>query len=169
VTTDRVVPEGTAMYERVLIPLDGSELAETILPFAERVAGPADAEVVLLSVVEPLSAVGGLAGGGVVGPDALLLRQLEAKKYLAGVAARLETKGLRVRTLLGLGTPAVEIVEVARSERADLIAMTTHGRSGFRRAVFGSVAEAVLRTATVPVLMIRMTARAVAAKEAEAL
>lgn len=156
------------MYERVLIPLDGSELAETIMPFAERVAGPADAEVLLLTVVEPLSAVSGLAGGGVAGPDALLLRQLEAKKYLAGLATRLERKGVRVRTLLGLGAPAAEILAVARSEQADLIAMTTHGRSGFKRAVFGSVAEAVLQAATVPVLMIRMTARAVAAKEAEA-
>ena len=157
------------MYERVLIPLDGSELAETILPFAERIAGPVDAEVVLLAVVEPLSAVAGLAAGGVVGPDALLLRQMEAKHYLARVASRLETKGLRVRTHLGLGVPAAEIVGVAHSEGADLIAMTTHGRSGLGRAVFGSVAEAVLRTASVPVLMIRMTARAAAAKEVPAL
>jgi len=154
------------MYERVLIPLDGSELAETILPFAERIAGPLDAEVLLLSVVEPMSAVAGLAGGAVVGPDALFLRQMEAKKYLGEVAARLEAKGLRVRTLLGLGMPAGEIVEFAKAERADLIAMTTHGRSGLRRVVFGSVAEAVLRTAPVPVLMIRMTAKAVASTEA---
>jgi nucleotide-binding universal stress UspA family protein len=146
------------MYERVLIPLDGSELAEAILPFAEWVAGPLDAEVVLLSVVEPISAVAGLAAGGVVGPDALLLRQLEAKKYLGEVARRLEAKGMRVRTLLGLGMPAGEIAEVAKAEKADLIAMTTHGRSGLRRAVFGSVAEEVLRSTGVPVLMIRTTA-----------
>lgn len=154
------------MYERVLIPLDESELAEAIVPFAERIAGPLDAEVLLLHVVEPLSTVTGLGTGGVGGADALFLRQLEAKRYLAEVAGRLESKGLRVRTLLRLGTPAIEIVESARAERADLIAMTTHGRSGFRRAVFGSVAETVLRAAPVPVLMIRMTAPAPAPTEA---
>jgi len=156
------------MYERVLILLDGSEVAETILPFAERIAGPLDAEVLLLSVVEPLSAVSGLASAGVVGPDAFFLRQMEAKRYLAEVAARLKAKGLRVRTVLGLGVPAPEIVEVARMEKADLIAMTTHGRSGLGRVVFGSVAEAVLRSAPIPVLMIRMTAPAAAPKEASA-
>lgn len=153
------------MYQRVLIPLDGSELAETILPFAEWIAGPLDAEVLLLSVVEPVSAMAGLAAGGVVGPDAFLLRQLEAKKYLGEVAGRLEAKGLRVRTFLGLGMPAGEIAEVAKAEKADLIAMTTHGRSGLRRAVFGSVAEEVLRSARVPVLMIRMTAPTPTPKE----
>ncbi len=153
------------MYERVLIPLDGSELAETILPFAERIAGPLDAEVLLLSVVEPISVAAGLAAGGVVGPDALFIRQLEAKKYLAEMAARLEAKGLRARTLLGLGMPADEIVKVGKAEKADLIAMTTHGRSGLRRALFGSVAEEVLRSAPVPVLMIRMTAPNHAPKE----
>ncbi len=154
------------MYGRVLIPLDGSALAETILPFAERIAGPLDAEVVLLGVVEPLSAMTGLATGGVNAVDALFLRQLETKKYLAEVARRLEAKGLRVRTLLGLGTPAAEIVESAKAAQADLIAMTTHGRSGLRRAVLGSVAEQVLRAASVPVLMIRMPAPSPAPAEA---
>jgi nucleotide-binding universal stress UspA family protein len=155
------------MYERVLIPVDGSELAEAILPFAERIAGPADAEIVLLGVVEPPSPLGGLATGGVDGAEALSLRQLEVRKYLAGVATRLEARGLRVRTRLALGTPAAEIAETARAERADLIAMTTHGRSGLRRAVFGSVAEQVLRSAPVPVLMIRMPAPVPAPEEAK--
>lgn len=154
------------MYERVLVPLDGSELAETILPFAERIAGPLGAEVVLLTVVEPLSAITGLATGGVDRPDALFLRQLEARTHLTETAKPLEARGLRVRTLLGLGVPAVEIVESARAVGADLIAMTTHGRSGLRRAVFGSVAEEVLRAASVPVLMIRMPAPAPAPTEA---
>jgi universal stress protein A len=82
------------MYERVLIPLDGSELAETILPFAEHVAGPLDAEVLLLQVVEPPSPIAGLGTGGIIGPDALFLRQVEAKRYLDAVAGRLQPKGL---------------------------------------------------------------------------
>jgi nucleotide-binding universal stress UspA family protein len=146
------------MYERVLIPLDGSELAEAILPLAEHVAGPLDAEVVLLQVVEPPSPVAGLGTGAIVGPDALFSRQVEAKRYLDAVAGRLQAKGLRVRTVLALGTPASEIVATARAERADLIAMTTHGRSGVRRVIFGSVAEEVLRNSDIPVLAIRQPA-----------
>ena len=154
------------MYERVLIPLDGSELAETILPFAEQVAGPLDAEVVLLQVVEPPSPIAGLGTGGIVSPDALYLRQVEAKRYLDAVAGRLQGKGLRVRTVLGLGTPASEIAATARAECADLIAMTTHGRSGVKRAIFGSVAEEVLRSADIPVLAIRKPAPITAPAEA---
>jgi nucleotide-binding universal stress UspA family protein len=143
------------MYERVLIPLDGSPPAETILPFAEEIARSFEAEVVLLTVVEPLAPGAGLVTGPVNAADALFLHQLETKKYLAELTKRLEARGLRARPRLGLGRPAVEIVQAAMAEGADLIAMTTHGRSGLQRAVFGSVAEQVLRTAPVPVLMIR--------------
>jgi nucleotide-binding universal stress UspA family protein len=147
------------MYERVLIPLDGSELAESILPFAEKLAGPLDAEILLLRVIEPLSTAGALANGDVVGPDGLFLEQVRAKEYLSNLQERLGERGLRARSVLGLGVPATEIVEHAKAHKADLIAMSTHGRSGFGRLVFGSVAEEVLRTAPVPVLMIRMVAR----------
>jgi nucleotide-binding universal stress UspA family protein len=154
------------MYQRVLIPLDGSELAEAILPFAEHVAGPLDAEVVLLQVVEPPSPIAGLGTGGIIGPDALFLRQVEARRYLDTVARRLQAKGLRVRTILGLGPPASEIAATARAERADLIAMTTHGRSGFRRAILGSVADEVLRSSAIPVLAVRKPATIPALTEA---
>jgi nucleotide-binding universal stress UspA family protein len=147
------------MYERVLVPLDGSEIAEAILPFAEKLAGPVDAEAMLVRVVEPLSAGEAFAAGGVVAPDTLFLRQLEAKEYLARVERRLANKGIRVRTDLRSGTPAAEIVAAATSWGADLIAMATHGRGGLGRLLFGSVAEAVLRAAPVPVLMIRTTAK----------
>lgn len=154
-------------YERVLVPLDGSELAEAILPFAERVAGPGDAEVLLLRVVEPLSAAEVLAAGGVGGMDALLSREAEARRYLTAVARRLGDKGIRVRTEVRLGAPAAEIASAAAAWGADLVAMTTHGRSGLGRALFGSVAQAVLGAASVPVLMIRMAGRgAPAAAEA---
>jgi len=147
------------MYERVLVPLDGSEIAEAILPFAEKLAGPVDAEAMLVRVVEPLSAGEAFAAGGVVAPDTLFLRQLEAKEYLARVERRLANKGIRVKTDLRNGTPAAEIVAAATSWGADLIAMATHGRGGLGRLLFGSVAEAVLRAAPMPVLMIRTTAK----------
>jgi nucleotide-binding universal stress UspA family protein len=74
---------------------------------------------------------------------------------------------VRARAVLGLGTPASEIVETAKAERADLIAMTTHGRTGLRRAIFGSVAAAVLRDAAIPVLVIRKPAAAAVPASAE--
>ena len=144
------------MYKRVLVPLDGSEVAEEILPFAEKVAGPLDAEIWLLCVVEPLSPAEIMASAGVVAPDTLLAREIEAKRYLAEVGRRLAAKGLRVRSGIRLGAAAAEIVAAAATGGADLIAMTTHGRSGVRRMLFGSVAEAVLGKAPLPVLMIRM-------------
>jgi nucleotide-binding universal stress UspA family protein len=146
------------MYRRVLVPLDGSELAEAILPFAGQVARPFDAEVALLRVVEPLSAAEAVASAGVVAPDTFVLRELEAKRYLLKVERRLSNEGLRVRTLVALGRPAEAIVDAVKTSGADLVAMTTHGRSGLGRALFGSVAESVLRTSPVPVLLVRTPA-----------
>jgi nucleotide-binding universal stress UspA family protein len=144
------------MYERMLVPLDGSEVAEAILPFAEQVAGPLDAEVVLLRVIEPPSPVELVASAGVVAPDTFTRRDVEAKAYLSEVERRLSKNGLRVRTRVALGgPPAEEILATAQATGADLIAMATHGRSGLGRALFGSVAESVLRASPVPVLVIR--------------
>ena len=148
------------MYHRVLVPLDGSQLAESILPFAEQVAGPSEAEVVLLRVIEPLSAGEVMASAGFVTADALLARELDAKQYLAGVERRLKAKGLRVQRRLQLGRASDEILATVQASGADLIAMTTHGRSGIGRLLFGSVAEAVLRASHVPVLIMRMTPEA---------
>jgi nucleotide-binding universal stress UspA family protein len=145
------------MYERVLVPLDGSERAEAILPLIEQMAGPLDAEFVLLRVVEPVSPVEAIASAGVVAADAFALRELEAKQYLHGVAARLSKKGLRSRTRVAFGAPTEEILAAAKATKADLIAIATHARSALGRLVFGSVAETVLRASAVPVLMIRMT------------
>jgi nucleotide-binding universal stress UspA family protein len=148
------------MYKRVLVPLDGSALAESILPFVEQVAGPLDAEVVLLSVIEPPSAGEVVASAGVVSPDAWRVREVEVKQYLAGVEQRLSAKGLRVQRRLQMGRAAHEILATATAAGADLIAMTTHGRSGIVRLLFGSVAEAVLRASPVPLLLFRVTPEA---------
>jgi nucleotide-binding universal stress UspA family protein len=148
------------MYRRVLVPLDGSQLAESILPFAEQVAGPSEAEIVLLRVIEPLSAGEVMASAGFVTPDTVLARELDAKQYLAGVERRLKAKGFRVDRRLQLGRAADEILTMAQATGADLIAMTTHGRSGIGRLLFGSVAEAVLRASPVPILIRRVTAEA---------
>ena len=90
---------------------------------------------------------------------------MEAKRYLSEIERRLSKKGLRVRTRVTFGSPAEEILAAAQSTSADLIAMATRGRSGLGRALFGSVAESVLRSSPVPVLLIRMTPKSDAAPE----
>lgn len=146
------------MYKRVMVPLDGSRLAEGILPFILQIAGPLDLEVVLVRVVQPILSPA-LAGAGAVVVDDVPARLREAREYLAPVAADLRGRGVRVTTDARHGEPVTELVAAARDAGADLIAMTTHGRSGLGRLLFGSVAEAVLRQANVPVLMMRLTGR----------
>jgi nucleotide-binding universal stress UspA family protein len=84
-------------------------------------------------------------------------RQIDAEEYLAPLAVELRNKGVRVETRVRRGQPADEIIAAARATGADLIAMSTHGRSGLGRLVFGSVAEAVLRQAGIPVFLLRAT------------
>jgi nucleotide-binding universal stress UspA family protein len=152
------------MYKRALIPLDGSMVAESILPFILEVAGPLDMEVVLLRVLVPVPPMT-VEGMQVVIEDAGRLRA-EAEEYLASIAAELRAKGVRVTTAVRRGEPVAEILAGAREADADLIAMTTHGRSGLSRLLFGSVAAAVLSHAEVPVFLMRQTAAQVAARAA---
>jgi nucleotide-binding universal stress UspA family protein len=152
------------MYKRVLVPLDGSRLAEGILPFVVQIAGPLDLEVVLVRVVEPLMPQA-LEGTGQLVVDDVAARLREARQYLAPVAEDLRSRGVRVTTDARHGEPLTELLAAARDSRADLIAMTTHGRSGLGRLLFGSIAEAVLRRAKIPVLMMRLTRRQVAVPE----
>jgi nucleotide-binding universal stress UspA family protein len=152
------------MYERVLVPLDGSQAAEAILPFLAQVAGPLDAEIILLRAVEPIAPADAIASAGGA-PGTLADRETDAKRYLSEVERRLSGKGLRLRTRIAFGPPAEEILAAAKVTGADLIAMATHGRSGLGRVLFGSVAEAVLRTSVVPVLVIRTTGLTARARE----
>jgi nucleotide-binding universal stress UspA family protein len=152
------------MYKRALIPLDGSMVAESILPFILEVAGPLDMEVALLRVLVPVPPMT-VEGTQVVIEDAGRLRA-EAEEYLASIAAELRAKGVRVTTAVRRGEPVAEILAGAREADADLIAMTTHGRSGLSRLLFGSVAAAVLSHAEVPVFLMRQTAAQVAARAA---
>ena len=153
------------MYKRALIPLDGSPVAETILPFVLEIAGPLDIEVVLLRVLQPVPPMVVEGSRHIVIEDEEA-RRLDALEYLAPLAIDLRNKGVRVETRVRHGVPASEIVDAARETGADLIAMTTHGRSGLRRLVFGSVAEAVLRHSDVPVFLLRATEVEVAGRAA---
>ncbi len=155
------------MYKRALVPLDGSPLAEAVIPFMLDIAGPLDLDVVLLTVVRPIPPQA-MEGSRQVVVDDVDGRMRDAFEDLRPVATRLAAKGVRVSARVRYGEPATEIVQGARDEGADLIAMTTHGRSGLGRLLFGSVAEAVLRHADVPVFLMRMTERAMAERTLEA-
>lgn len=98
----------------------------------------------------------------------LEVQRQEAEAYLAGLSLTLEARGLRVKTCVRGGDAAPEILAAAREEAVDLIAMTTHGRTGPARLLLGSVAETVLRHADVPVFLLRQTAKEAARHLTEA-
>ena len=130
---------------RLLVPLDGSTLSETVMPLAERLARDHDAEVVLLEVLE---------GQGT--PGAEMEAEQHAGAYLRRMADWLRDRGLaRVRTSVWYGEAAQAIANAVTRERIDLVVMSTHGRSGLDRLRFGSVAEGVVRKAPVPALLVR--------------
>jgi nucleotide-binding universal stress UspA family protein len=156
-TEEDTMNRATPRYRRALVALDGSPVAESIVPFIVDIAGPLDMEIVLLRVVTPVVAQAGAPVPGVIAEE-LAARTTEARDYLARIAADVWGRGVRVQVRVRTGTPVQEILAAARESAADLIAMTTHGRSGLSRLVFGSVAEAVLRLADIPVLMMRLTA-----------
>ena len=151
------------MYKKVLAPLDGSQLAECTIGEVANVAGPG-AEVMLLQVLEPVAGriradvpAGLLSDVGV--SDELLHGVDEktaeaAKEYLKRAAASMKKKGFEVRSETKVGKPAETILGFAKDNKADVIVISTHGRSGASRWAFGSVADKVMRTATIPVLMV---------------
>ncbi|MCI0342503.1 MAG: universal stress protein [Planctomycetales bacterium] len=141
---------GEIKFAKVLVPLDGSKLSARILPLVEEIGKFPGSEVVLLHVVAP-------GPGTVLGTPSPVPPRAEegAVAGLEAARAALEAAGVRARTRLETGAPAERILAAAEEERADLIAMTTHGRSGIGRWVYGSVAEKVLRHGRRPLLLVR--------------
>lgn len=143
------------MYKKILVPLDGSELAESVLMHAVPLAKLTDAEIVLFRVVSlPVSAYMAVAEPGL----AVDLREdvdAEAKEYLNGIAAKLRAEGIKTSVYIGTGVVAESIHGYAKNIQADLIAMSTHGRGGLARLMIGSVADQLVRDSHLPVLLIR--------------
>src|SRR6266568_591241 len=154
-----------SMYKRVLVPLDGSPLAEGVLPFLMDIAGPLDMTVVLLRVLEPITPMA-VEGTRAVVVEDFDTRRRDAAEYLAPIAAGLRARGVETSWEVRVGRAEEEILAAARVAGADLIAMSTHGRSGLGRLLFGSVAEQVLRHAEVPVFLMRQTGRRLATPSA---
>ena len=143
-------------YKTILIPLDGSELAETALADAMGLAELSHAKVILYQAVKPAEHVIGLDTEYPVYLD----QQWDTQKamaldYLHNVQRRVETENLTVEAVVEMGTDAESIIDYAHTHPVDLIVMATHGRTGLPRWVYGSVADKVLRGAEVPVLLIR--------------
>jgi len=153
------------MYKKIMVPLDGSKLAESVLPHVEAIAKGINAEeVILVGVTErypsyilsyrPITDYRQSTEEEFV-PEAVGKMEKQAQKYLNRVAKRLEAKGIKTETLVLLGDPAEEITLNAELYRVDLIIMASHGRSGISRWTHGSVADKVFRASSVPVLMVR--------------
>ncbi len=155
------------MLDRILVPLDGSKLAESIFPSLLPLARKLGSNIVLLSVNERGSEGGFEAGpAGVVGrsarrPVQLLERSITSvsapgiKEYLAGVEGYLARRGVRAERKFTYGKVAKEILAQGEATGCDLIAMSTRGRSGLERGLLGSVTDAVVRTSHMPVLVSR--------------
>ncbi len=135
--------------DKVLIPLDGSPLAESALDEALELIEGQPTKVMLLRAAE--------ASDLLADPvDSQIAAVREADAYLEAVRRRLTALGVaEVKTLMWYGRPAPSIVEAARAHEPDLIIMTSHGRSGLGRLVLGSVAESVLRGTRTPILLLR--------------
>ena len=130
------------MLSSILVPLDGSALTERALQYAEALALPSGARVILVRAVP---------GDQEHGTDS----EAEARDYLNGLATRFTERAGAVETAVLRGEAAERIVEEAHRRGSDLIVMATHGRGGLGRWVYGSVAEAVLARASVPTLLVR--------------
>jgi len=139
------------IVKTVLVPLDGSPLAEAALPRAVELAESSGARLLLLRAAEAHT----LPGVDPVEAQIKVVR--EAEEYLAQVTDRLATRGLKdVKGSVWYGPAASAIVEAARVNEVDLIVMTTHGRSGLGRLILGSVAESVVQGTYTPILLIRV-------------
>jgi nucleotide-binding universal stress UspA family protein len=142
------------MYKKILVPLDGSELAERALVEAEQIARMFGSEIILFEVVPFMPIYG---SPELVTPLIVDEKQRESvEAYLAKLAGELKQKGFNVSTMVKTGQQvALEIIEFAKERGVDLIAMCTHGRSGITRWVLGSVTLKVLTRAENPILLIR--------------
>ena len=154
------------MFERIIVPLDGSRLSAQAIPYASEVGKRFDAEIILVRVLAPsglaiVSQATGMedaAATDIIAQEARVKdvdNASNAKRYLMNWAQSLKTQGVKASYQVTIGTPAKAIMELAIAQQASLIVMMSHGRGWFKRAIMGSVADEILRGSAVPVLIIR--------------
>ena len=143
-------------YHHILVPLDGSELAELALPDALYLAQLSQAEVTLLQVLPSIGRmVTSSSDRSLVVDEQWETRKAVALEYLKRITGGPEFETLSVHIAVEVGSGPEIIIDYAHSNPIDLIVMATHGRSGIQRWVYGSVADKVLRGAKLPVLLVR--------------
>jgi nucleotide-binding universal stress UspA family protein len=148
------------MYKTILVPLDGSDLAEAILPHVENLAINHNSTLIFVQVLE-LPHLVGLPKGDIydalpqMTPAEVNQHVQNTHRYLDGVVARMAGKGITARSLVEYGPIVVTIMRVARQENADLIAMASHGRGGMTDVFYGSVAAGILQRIDRPLLIVR--------------
>jgi nucleotide-binding universal stress UspA family protein len=146
------------MFTHLLVPLDGSRLAEAALSAALSIAAKFDSTITLLRVVRPPDITTSTSGSAMTEVLTMLRAhsQEEAEDYLRVLQNQLRQQGYKVHRHVVFGDAVAQIIlEVVEGRDMDAIVMSTHGRSGLSRWVFGSVADKVLRQSQVPVLLIR--------------
>lgn len=141
------------MYKRILMPLDGSPIAEQALPYAIAQAERFQAELVLLKVLTPLAESRSLPIRAV--RKAQEITRGLAHDYLDRIATEIQGRDIQVRVVTIEGQPHVQIIRLAEEEQVDLIVICTRGHSGFSRWLMGSVADRVARGVNIPVLLVR--------------
>jgi nucleotide-binding universal stress UspA family protein len=146
------------MYNTILVPLDGSKLAECVLPHVETlVKGSQTKRVIFARVIEPFHPP---TSDYIISDEQLKKVDKEnkdyAEKYLKAIAGQAKYgSGVRVETTMLYGNVADSLAEFAKKNEADIIVIATHGRSGVSKWVWGGVADRILRSSCVPVLMVR--------------
>jgi len=144
------------IIKKILLPLDGSEAGKSAVQHAETLALVLDAEIILFQVLEPIT---GLAGFSAISADIMeetrSRRKNLAIEYLRDLGKPLAGRGVRISEQIAFGAPADEILDFARGHAVDLIAISTHGRSGIGRWVFGSVTDKVLHGGDTAILVVQ--------------
>ncbi len=150
------------MYDKIMVPLDGSDLAECVIPHVEAIISAfKTSEVALVRVVNPVRLPVSVPAQGEYGftekdrQQLHLNRKKAADDYLAKLADRFNHPGTVFFGVVREGNPVTILTDYAANNAVDLIVMASHGRSGISRWVLGSVAERIVRTSCVPVMMIR--------------
>ena len=161
------------MFKRLLVPLDGSRFGSRAIRYAADVAQKFSAEIILLQVVKPATPVpvsstvapgmGSPQSAEIAMETALDVEKRErarARRYLRGKVRNLESRNIKASYQVLVGDPAQSIMDFADKKKADLVVMTTHGKSGLKRAIMGSVADSVIRESGKPVLVVRPQTKA---------
>ena len=146
------------MYTKILVTLDGSKLAECVLPYVRWFVKVSDVnEIVFFRVVEPFHLPGGIESTIIpeerehIEQDAVKL----AKKYLNKIAGRFRNGKIKIKSIVMIGKPAMVVADYIAKSDVDLIIMATHGFSGIHRWVRGSVADEIVHVALVPVFLVK--------------